>query len=124
MRVSKPLGNGVTIHAEAETMVELFEQLAKMTEVFGEPDAVKGQEHGKDLVFRVRKVEDDKFYELWCPSLKAKLPFGVSKKGGDMYPKRLEVDENGKAVKDENGKVTYLPDRGWLRWNHETQKNE
>jgi hypothetical protein len=126
MQVSQTLGNGTVVTAEAETIIELWEQLSKLTEVFGEPDAVKGSDVGKDLVHRVRKQGKFKFYELYCPSLKAKLEFGVGdeENKGNLYPKRMKTGAGGKAVKDDNGKGIYLPDRGWIRWNRETGQNE
>lgn len=124
MKVTQTLENGITIHAEGSNAVEVFEQLAELTEVFGEPNAVKGEETGS-FIFRVRTVGSDKFYELYSTKLRAKLPYGVSKaEPGKLYPKRIEVDKNGKAVKDENDKAIYLKDRGWLRWNPKTKTNE
>ncbi len=126
MQVSIRLENATTVTAEADTIVGLWEQLAKLTEVFGEPNAVKGNETGEGLIYRVRKTGKYKFYELYCPSLRAKLPFGVGdeENKGDLYPKRLKTGDDGKAIKDENDKVTYLPDRGWIRWNPDTKTNE
>ncbi len=115
---------GVTLHSEGKDSVELFENMAKLQEVFSDTYAQKGDKFGNDVVFRVRDVGGNKFYELFCPSLKAKLPFGVSKeRPGDLYPKRTKM-EDGKVAKDENDRTVYLPDRGWRVWNNETQQEE
>ena len=126
MKVSKHLHNGTIVTAEGDTIVEVWEQLAKLTVAFGEYEAVKDGKTSSNFEYRVRKVGDNNFYELYCTDLKAKLPFGVGKGDnlGDLYPKRLKTDDKGKAFKDENDKVTYLPDRGWRRWNPETKTEE
>lgn len=124
MKVTQTLENGITIHAEGENTMEVFEQLAELTEVFGEPNAIKDGQTAP-YIFRVRTVGTDKFYELYSPKLKgAKLVYGCSKEGKKLYPKRMKTDYKGKAVKDENDKAIYLPDRGWTRWNPETKTNE
>jgi len=126
MRVSKDLLNGVVVTAEGDTIVEVWEQLAQLTQVFGETEATKGGKTSKVFEHRVRTVGDNKFYELYCPELKAKLLFGVGQGNnlGNLYPKRMETDGKGKAVKDENDKPVYLPDKGWKKWNHEKQIEE
>lgn len=129
LRVSYRINDKTTIHAEGENTADVFEKLAKLQEVFGETHAIKyfktdKEMRGKDLIYRVREHDGNKFYELYCPSIQAKLPFGMNKETGDIYPKRLKTDDKGKAVKDENGKAVYLPDRGWRRWNRETKQEE
>jgi hypothetical protein len=126
MQVSKDLGNGLVVTAQGETIVEVWEELAKLTEVFGEKRATKGSDAGTDLVYTVRVQGKFKFYELTCPSIKAKLAFGVGdgENKGNLYPKRMKTGAGGKAVKDSEGKGIYLPDRGWFRWNRETGENE
>jgi hypothetical protein len=124
MKVTQTLENGITIHAEGENTIEVFEQLAELTEVFGEPNAVKGGETAP-YIFRVRTVGTDKFYELYSAKLKgAKLLYGCSKEAKKLYPKRMKTDNKGKAIKGDDGKGIYLPDRGWVRWNRETGQNE
>ena len=122
MKVTQTLENGITIHAEGENTLEVFEQLAELTEVFGEPNATKNGETAS-YIFRVRTVGTDKFYELFSHKLKAKLVYGCSKEGKKLYPKRMKTDSKGKAIR-ENDKAIYLSDRGWLRWNYETQTEE
>jgi len=73
---------------------------------------------------QVRQVEDNEFYELVCKDCWAKLGYGHAKTGGKMYAKRMEVDNKGKAVKDDNGKGKPLPHKGWCKYNKETGKNE
>ena len=127
MKVSQTLTNGITIHAEGENTLEVFEQLAELTKVFGEPNAVKG-EHSAPYIFRVRTVGTDKFYELVVeqdgPMKFVKLPYGCSKEKKELYPKRMKTDNKGKAIKGDNGKGIVLPDRGWIKWNPETKQNE
>ena len=42
----------------------------------------------------------------------AKLAFGVMKKGGRLFPKRKDKENN------------WLPNGGWVKWNPDTQKEE
>lgn len=123
LKVSFRVNGNTTVHAEGQNTAEVFEKLAMLCETFGEPDAVKGSERG-DYVYRVREVDGNKFHELYSSSLNAKLPFGQNKETKHVYPKRMETDSKGKAIRDDNGKAKYLPDRGWLRWNPDTQKEE
>tara|TARA_R110002110_G_scaffold140581_2_gene327975 strand:+ start:913 stop:1242 length:330 start_codon:yes stop_codon:yes gene_type:complete len=100
----------ISIEIEADTQVELFQQLANFQEIFSESSCGKC---GNDNVrFQVRNVDDNLYYEARCPSCGAKLAFGVMKKGGRLFPKR----------KDKEG--GWLPDGGWVKWNPETQKEE
>ena len=83
----------------------------------------------EDIRFQVRTVKDESneensFHELVCKKCFAKLSFGHAKVGGTMYAKRLVTGAKGKAVKDENDKGVQLPDRGLVKCNKETGKNE
>lgn len=111
MKVSKQVGN-MTIEAEGETIKEVFAELARMEEVFGE------QKCGKcgcgELKFIVRNIDDNLYHELCCTNYncRAKLSYGVHKKGGGLFPKRKDDKE------------VYLPNGGWLKWNKDKQINE
>lgn len=111
MKVSKQVGNMI-IEAEAETIKELFAELARMEEVFGEQKC--GKCGCKDLKFIVRNIDDNLYHELVCTNYncRAKLSYGVHKKGGGLFPKRKDDKDN------------YLPSGGWLKWNKEAQANE
>ena len=111
MKVNYSTGNGrLSVELNAETQTDLFEQLAYFQEVFGETGC--GKCGSENLRFQVRTVEDNLYYELRCLDCGAKLAFGAMKKGGRLFPRRKNKDGE------------WLPDRGWVKWNKETQQEE
>lgn len=111
MKVNYSTGNGrLSVELNAETQTDLFEQLAYFQEVFGETGC--GKCGSENLRFQVRSVEDNLYYELRCLDCGAKLAFGAMKKGGRLFPRRKNKDGE------------WLPDRGWVKWNKETQQEE
>tara|TARA_R110000824_G_C14770455_1_gene630856 strand:- start:47 stop:382 length:336 start_codon:yes stop_codon:yes gene_type:complete len=111
MKVKFTTPNGrVTAELEGDTQVEIFSQLSAFQEVFGETTCGKcGSDHTK---FQIRNVEDNLYYELKCSDCGGKLAFGVMKKGGRLFPKRKNKDNE------------WLPDSGWVKWNSETKREE
>ena len=100
----------ISAEIEADTQVEVFQQLANFQEIFGETICGKC---GSDAVrFQVRNVDDNLYHEAKCSSCNAKLAFGVMKKGGRLYPRRKDKDGN------------WLSDKGWQRWNSKTKSLE
>jgi len=115
MKVQRKITDDVTVEADGSTLKEVFTELAALEECFN--DKCCGVCKCTKTKFQVRKVNNFDFYEQACSDFKcrAKLAFGLSE-GGKMYPKRMVTDDKGKAVKDENGKGTYLPDNGWVKY--------
>lgn len=97
------------VKVEAEDQKNLWQQLAKLQEIFGENRC--GKCGGVELRYVVRTVDENEYYELVClnPKCRAKLSFGQHKGGKSLFPKR----------KNDDG---YLADRGWQRW--DAQKKE
>lgn len=95
MKAVVNLDGTFSVEVEGDTTQELFEEIAKAQEVFGNLQ-VKNKE-GKTsnkVVLRVRTDKDDnKYYEAVCvdenqPELRwAKFTFGCHKKGGGLFPK-------------------------------------
>jgi hypothetical protein len=116
MKVNFKVNNKVTVTAEGETQLEVFEQLGSLQEVFGEEKC--GKCGGDSLAFRVRHVTDGKkeytYPEMQCRSPKcfAKLSFGQQMESKNLFPKRKNEDGT------EKGK------RGWVIYNKETGKEE
>jgi hypothetical protein len=111
MQVDYRVSNDMKVSFDATTHKEIFGTLAKIGEVFGNG---KCQKCGNtDLKYVVRNVEDNDFYELRCNNMKcrAKLHFGVKKKGDELFPKR----------KNDDG---YLADGGWVIYNPKTGQEE
>ena len=52
----------------------------------------------------VRSVEGNDYYELRCGNCGGILSFGQHKKGGTLFPKRKDDNNN------------YLPNKGWHKW--------
>lgn len=117
MKVQVKVAPKVIVEAEADTHVDLFEQISSLQEVFGQHKC--GKCGCEKLRFVVRTDKDDnKYYELACQNFecKAKLAFGAHKKGGGLFPKRKESENQSLA----GGTVeagAYLPSNGWLRYN-------
>lgn len=118
LQVKVRVSGNVEVIAEGETQADVFENLSRMQEVFGESKC--GKCGGSDLQFITRTVDDNKYFELRCKAyLKeenkfcgAKLAYGQHKKGGGLFPKR----------KDDEDK--YKGKNGWVRFNKETNKEE
>ena len=84
----------MTVEFNAETQVDLWEQLGRFQEVFEDTTCSNGKESSDKVRFVVRTdKEDNKYYELHCvdegkPALRyAKKQFGCHKKGGGLFPK-------------------------------------
>jgi len=108
--ITKTVGS-VTIGVEAEKMTDAFKDLSSLEEVFG--ISCCGKCACEDLSHVVRKdAEENEYYELRCTNrdCRAKLAFGLHKKGGGMYPKRKDKDDK------------WLPDGGWMRWDADKKK--
>jgi hypothetical protein len=108
--ITKTVGS-VTIGVEADKTTDAFKDLSSLEEVFG--ISCCGKCACEDLTHVVRKdAEENEYYELRCTNrdCRAKLAFGLHKKGGGMYPKRKDKDDK------------WLPDGGWMRWDADKKK--
>lgn len=98
------------VEFDSDSQRDLFEEISKFQEVFEEDTC--GKCKSENIRFVVRNIDDNLYYELRCADCGAKLAFGAAKKGGGLFPKRKDNDNN------------WLPDRGWLKWNPKTEKSE
>jgi|TARA_Y100001951_G_C11252419_1_gene247265 hypothetical protein len=111
MKVNYTTSNGkVAAEFESDSQRDLFLQISRFQEVFDE--GFCGKCEGANLKYVVRSVEENSYYEIRCQDCGAKLEFGSMKQGGGLFPKRKDKEGN------------WLPDRGWVKWNSKTQKNE
>lgn len=129
MKVTVWVNRNVSVECEGSDDKSLFEAIAKAQSHQFFADTACGKCKSENIKFQVRTVKDDdgeenNFHELVCKDCYAKLAFGHSKTGGAMYAKRLETGAKGKAIKGEDDKGIPLPNKGWLKWNKETKKNE
>jgi ribosomal protein L40E len=133
MRVTVWVSRNVSVECEGSDDKSLFEAIsaAQDHEFFAEKCC--GKCGCEDIKFQTRTVKDKEsgeentFHELICCKCYAKLSFGHGKTGenaGKMYRKICETGPKGKAIKNEDGKSKLLPNKGWLKYNRETGKNE
>lgn len=117
MKVQAKVSSNVIVTTEADKQTTLFEQLASLQEVFGQEKC--GKCGCTNLQFSVREdADENKYYELKCTNLqcRAVLAFGQRKKGGALFPRRKQSDDDGEKK--------YLPDNGWMRYNAKTKQKE
>jgi len=65
----------LTCEVEGQTFKQLFEGIAQVQEIF-ESDNACGACNSANIRFRVRPVQDNEFYELYCDDCTATLSFG------------------------------------------------
>lgn len=103
MKIQRKISANTVIEAEGQTMVELFEQLSQLEEIFRPGPC--GLCEGTHTGFRTREVGGVKFHEAVCLGCKAAFAFGQRKgAGGQLFPQR----------KDGDGK--WKPNGGWAKW--------
>jgi hypothetical protein len=96
-------GGKLVVEVESSTSKDLFRAVAELTAVF-EAERECGCCHSQDLQFRVRTIDGNDYYELFCEDCSAAFNFGQTRNGNSLFPKR----------KDAGGIL--LPDRGWKVW--------
>jgi hypothetical protein len=103
VKIIRKISATTIIEAEGQTMVELFEKLSQLEEIFrsGPCGLCKGTQVG----FRTREVSGVKFHEAVCLGCGAVFAYGTKKQpAGMLFPQRKDADGNVKA----NG--------GWTKW--------
>ena len=110
----------LTFQVDAETEEELFKQVARVQEVFQHQSCGKCSSPNVKFVCRHDSSEND-WLEVVCKDCRAKVIFGRTKKGGQIYPKirwdqlsekQKEQRANEKAYADKNR--GFLPQRVWF----------
>jgi len=122
MKAQVRVTGGIFIEVEGSEEKALFKDIARVKEVFDHPCC--GKCKSTDVTYVCRKDSDENdWYEMACQNLscRAKLPFGVTKKGGLLFAKtrieklsktqQKERPEDCKAAEANNG---WLPDGGWF----------
>jgi len=104
MKVLYKANDRLSFELEADGQKEIFKELATIQEIFAEECCGLCGNH--NIKFVVRNVDSNDYYELKCLDSKcsATLAFGQHKKGGTLFPKRKD-DENN-----------YLPNKGWQKY--------
>ena len=120
MRARIKASNDLWFEADAETEEELFKQVARVQEIFQHNTCGKCSSQNVKFVCRFDSSEND-WLEIVCQDCRAKLIFGRTKKGGQIYPKirwdqlsekQKEQRVNEKVYADKNR--GFLPQRGWF----------
>ena len=123
MRVKLKVSSTAIIEAGSDKheMVDIFEELAKMQEVFAHEEC--GCCKSKDIRFLTRTVDKNKFYEMRCNKCFARLQFGCSQENkGDLYPKRrwdsLSPSEKTQRADEQKtmSSAGYLANNGWYKY--------
>lgn len=102
MKVLYKANDKLQFELEASGQKEIFKELALIQEIFGETKC--GICGSTNLKFIVRSIEGNDYYEIRCMDCGAILSFGQHKKGGTLFPKRKDDNNN------------YLPHNGWHKW--------
>lgn len=102
MKVKYKVGDKLEFELEGSGQKEIFKELALIQEIFAEEKC--GLCGSTNLRFVVRSVDGNDYYELRCADCNAVLSYGQHKKGGTLFPKRKDDDNN------------YLPNKGWHKW--------
>lgn len=114
MKVSLKVKPSLVVEVEDDKMTDVFEQLSCAQEVFGEKFCGKC---GSDDISFVTRQRDNTFYELKCNKCFAIVPISPhDNKQGTMYVRRYDLD-------DDKNKI-WLKDKGWKRWNKDTESYE
>lgn len=97
----------LTFEITGATQQEVFEELAKIQEVF-DTETSCGVCGGSRIKYQHRNVQGNDFHELVCleSTCRARFSFGHSKQDkGALFPKRKDKDGN------------WIPNRGWEKYN-------
>ncbi len=93
----------LVIKLVAEDVKRLFRELGAVQDAF-DSEVECGCCNSVEIRYRVRDVDSNEYYELYCTNCGAKFEFGQHKKGQTLFPKTSAAD--GKK----------LPNRGWAKW--------
>ena len=102
MKVTYKPNPKLEFELEGSGQKEIFKELATVQEIFSEECC--GLCHKDNIKFVVRSVEGNDYYEIRCLSCGGILSYGQHKKGGTLFPKRKDDNNN------------WLPNGGWHKW--------
>ena len=102
MKLRYKVNNKLEFELEGEGQKEIFKELASVQEIFGEEKC--GICGSQNLKFVVRNVDGNDYFELRCMDCGAILSFGQHKKGGTLFPRRKDDQNN------------WLQNKGWHKW--------
>jgi hypothetical protein len=98
MRLTYTTPNGrMCFDFEAQTAKEAFELLARIQEVFEEPDC--GLCESKNIRCDVRQFDSVSYYKLLCLDCGGQIDFGQNKDGTSLFLKRKGRDGQGSSTR-------------------------
>lgn len=122
MKAVYTVNSNLVLEVEGATLQDVIKGITVLD------NAIGGEPCGKckstNVSPRYRTAEGNDFYELVCKDCGAVLQLGTNKEEKTLYKKKMKTDNKGKAIKDADGKGTYLQDNGWLKWNSKTKLME
>lgn len=112
---------------EEKAQVNLFEEIARLQEVFGEEKC--GLCNATDLRFANRVVEENTYHEIQCKACGAKLALSQNQKGGTLYPNRKlkpnEVTGVGlRPAKVDEKEPFEWKTRGWHKYQTKAEQKQ
>lgn len=121
MKASVPLPVG-TIVVEGETQKDLYREVCRAHEVFGERRC--GVCASEDIYpfWRVsskqvgRKTEEYDYPEMRCRKCGARLTYSFNLEGGTMFPNRRLLPDGQPATGESRERGTHGPHNGWTKW--------
>jgi len=125
MKAQYKVDTHTIIEIESDQLTDVLRELQDVKNCISKEPC--GKCNGDNSQWRVRRSGDYEFFEIYCPDCYAVLSLGQHKTGdekGKLYKKRMKTNNKGQSIKDDEGKGIPLPDRGWQRWNKETQQLE
>ena len=120
MKANIKATNDLSFQVEAETEDELFKQVARVQEVFRHESC--GQCNSDRVIFVCRHdSSENDWLEVVCKECRAKVIFGRTKKGGQIYPK-IKCDQLSEKQQQQRANEKgyaeshrgYLPYGGWF----------
>jgi hypothetical protein len=104
VKVHYKTGSGrLVFELEGPSVKDIFRLVAETQNVF-EADSNCGCCKSPDIQFRVRTIDSNEYFDLYCEACCASLNFGQTKKGNSLFPKRRD------------GEGMMLVNRGWRVW--------
>jgi hypothetical protein len=110
MKVKYKPNSRLEFELEGAGQKEIFKELATVQEIFSEDKC--GVCKKDNIKFVVRSVDGNDYYEMRCLSCGAALAFGQHKKGGTLFPKRRDENNN------------WLDNNGWYKWNKNQESSD
>lgn len=130
MKVKMKVSSRAIVEVESDKVTDIFEGVAKLSEVFEEDQCGCCQSDDIRFIMRTNK-DEDKFYEVACRKCHARLPFGCRKgRDGALYPKRRwdalspgeqENRSDQKTYAEQH--FGYLEHKGWFKFKRKEQEN-